>query len=56
MFKLYNRLNKTETYINGTQADAMIGIQHGIREKILDGTLTAFSTDDAYVKFEKAYV
>ncbi len=56
VFKLYNRLNKTETYINGTQADAMIGIQHGIREKILDGTLTAFSTDDAYVKFEKAYV
>lgn len=53
VFKLFNRNNKTETFINGVQADAMIGIQTGIREKILEGTLTAFSTDDAYIKFEK---
>lgn len=53
VFRVYNRLNKTESLINGIQADAMIGIQSGIREKFLEKVLTAFSTDDAYVKFEK---
>lgn len=56
VFRLYNRLNKTETNISGIQADAMLGIQQSIREKILEGMLTAFSTEDAYIKFEKAYV
>lgn len=54
IFRVYNRKSKNETLINGVQADAMIGIQAGIREKILDGELTTFSTDEAYVKFEKA--
>ena len=53
IFRVYNRLNKTESLVNGVQADAMIGIQMGIREKFLTGELTAFSIDDAYVKFEK---
>ncbi len=56
VFRVYNRTNKTESLINGIQADAMIGIQSGIREKFLSGELTAFSTDDAYVKFEKVVV
>lgn len=56
IFRVYNRLNKTETFINGIQADAMIGAQTGIREKFFDKVLTAFSTDDAYIKFEKATV
>lgn len=56
VFKLFNRTSKTETYINGLQADALIGAQNGIREKFLDKTLTAFSTDDAYVQFIKAEV
>jgi len=55
VFRVYNRINKTESLINGIQADAMIGIQSGIREKFLDGSLTAFSTDDAFVKFEKVF-
>ena len=53
VFRVYNRTNKTQTLINGVQADAMIGIQVGVREKILDGELTVFTVDDAYVKFEK---
>ena len=56
VFKLYNRINKSETLINGIQADALLGIQTGIREKFFDGSLTVFSTEDAYVKFEKCYV
>lgn len=56
VFRVYNRLNKTQSLINGVQADAMIGIQTGVREKFLAKTLTAFSTDDTYVKFEKAVI
>ena len=56
VFKYYNRHNKLETYINGIQADALLGLQNNIRVKILNGELSTFSTDDAYVKFEKVCV
>ena len=56
VFRVYNRTDKTETFINGIQADAMIGIQAGVREKFLNKTLSAFATDDSYVQFEKAIV
>lgn len=53
VYKIFNRINKTETYLNGLQAEAMLGIQTTIREKIKAGQMDAFSTDTAYVKFEK---
>lgn len=56
VYKYYNRHNKQETYINGIQADALLGLQNNIRAKILKGELSTFSTDDAYVKFEKVCV
>ncbi|MFR1671780.1 MAG: hypothetical protein ACLSWI_02420 [Candidatus Gastranaerophilaceae bacterium] len=54
VYKLFNRNTKCETYIDGVQAEALIGIQNNIRDKMLEGALNAFVTDDAYVKFEKA--
>lgn len=53
VYKVFNRLNKTETYINGMQAESMIGLQSSIREKIKNGQMDAFATDGAYVKFEQ---
>ncbi|HIS35946.1 TPA: hypothetical protein IAC10_04870 [Candidatus Scatousia excrementigallinarum] len=53
VFKHFNRRTKSETFINGVQAEAMLGIQNSIREKIYKGELSAFTTEDAYVKFEK---
>ena len=53
VYKMFNRINKTETYLNGLQAEAMLGLQTAIREKIKSGQMDAFSTEDAYVKFEK---
>lgn len=52
VFKMFNRINKTETYLNGIQAEAMMGLQSSIRDKISAGEMDAFSTDSAYVKFE----
>lgn len=53
VYKIFNRINKTETYLNGLQAEAMLGVQLAIREKILSGQMDAFATDTAYIKFEK---
>ena len=52
VYKLFNRNTKCETYINGMQAEALIGCQNHIREKMLKGELAAFTTEDAYIKFD----
>jgi len=54
VFKCFNRETKCESCINGIQAEAMIGTQNNIRQKMLNGELSAFTTENAYVKFEKA--
>ena len=46
VFRYFNRKTKCETFVNG--------IQNNIREKMLKGELNAFTTETAYVKFEKA--
>lgn len=56
VYKFYNRRTKLETYINGLQAEALLGLQNNIRNKILNGEMSTFSTDDAYIKFEKVCV
>ena len=53
VYKMFNRTNKTETYLNGVQAEAMLGLQTNIREKIKLGQMEAFSVENAYVRFEK---
>jgi hypothetical protein len=56
VFRVFNRINKTESFVNGLQAEAMLGLQSAIREKIKSGLADAFSTESAYVKFEKVEV
>ena len=56
VFRCFNRKTKLESLINGLQADSLIGAQNYIREKMLKGELSAFTTDDAYVKFEKVNI
>ena len=53
VYRIFNRVSKVETFINGLQAEAMLGLQTLIRGKIKSGEMDAFSTDTAYVKFEK---
>lgn len=56
VYKIFNRINKTETYLNGLQAEAMLGLQTVVREKIRSGQMDAFSTDTAYIKFEQIQI
>ena len=46
VFRCFNRNTKCETFVNG--------IQDAVRKKMLAGELSAFTTDDSYIKFEKA--
>jgi len=55
VYKVFNRINKVQTYVNGLQAEAMLGLQTSARNKILAGSIDAFSTDTLYVKFEKVF-
>lgn len=54
VYRYFNRNTKCESFINGIQAEALIGLQNHVREKMLKGELSAFTTDDAYIKFDKA--
>ena len=53
IYKIFNKVNKTESFLNGLQAEALLGLQNSVRAKIRAGEMDAFSTDNAYVKFEK---
>lgn len=56
IFKVFNRTNKTISYINGLQAEAMLGMQKGLYEKIKQGIIKTFSTENEYVQFEKTRI
>jgi len=52
VFKVFNRNTRTESYISGLQAEALLGLQNAVREQIAKGECSAFATNDAYVKFD----
>ena len=56
VFKMFNRISKSETYLSGIQAEAMLGLQASVRDKMNLGLTDAFSTEDAYVKFESVEI
>lgn len=56
VFKKFNKKNKTISYINGIQAESMLGLDNTAREKLLNGEIEVFSTDNAFVKFEYAEI
>ena len=53
IYKVFNRVNKVQTFINGVQAESMLGMQNNVRTKLKAGLIDAFSTETAYVKFEQ---
>ena len=52
VFKVFNRRTGVETYINGIQAEAFLGVQNNIREKMAEGQISAFASKNTYIKFE----
>ena len=56
VFKKFNKTNNTISYINGIQAEALLGLDNVSREKLIKGEIEVFSTDNAFVKFEYAEI
>ena len=54
VFKKFNKRNNTISYINGIQAEGLLGLDDNSREKLQRGDIEVFSTDNAFVKFEYA--
>jgi len=56
VYKKFNKRNNTISFINGIQAEGMLGLDENSREKLINGEIDVFSTDSAFVKFEYADV
>ena len=56
VYKKFNKRNNTISYINGIQAEGLLGLDESSRTKILGGEIEVFSTENAFVKFEYADV
>ena len=56
VYKKFNKRNNTISFINGIQAEALLGIDETSREKLQKGEIEVFSTDSAFVKFEYANI
>ncbi len=50
IFTVINKTSKTQSYINGIQAEGFID-SNIIREKLLNGTTDYFVNEDNYIKF-----
>lgn len=51
VFKVFNKINGTESLVNGVQAEAMLGMQETVRDALLAGKINAFISGDSYVEF-----
>lgn len=56
VFKKFNKSNNTISFINGIQAEALLGQDNSSRERLLNAEIEVFSTDNAFVKFEYAEI
>jgi hypothetical protein len=53
VYKTFNKQTKHETFINGIQAEGLIGLRNQLREEVLSGETDAFETDLLYVMFHQ---
>ena len=51
VFKTFNKTSKTESYINGLQAEGMLGLQKEARDALISGKAKSFISGDTYVEF-----
>ena len=51
VFKTFNKTTRTESYINGLQAEGLLGLQKDTREALVSGKIKSFISGDTYVEF-----
>ena len=55
-YLVINKNSRTQTYINGLQADGYLADKNLLREKIISGLVDSFISGNVYVKFFKLKV
>ena len=55
-YKVFNRKNKTESFINGIQAESFLGTSKNLRFKLINREISSFATDDVFVRFHCASI
>ena len=53
IFKVFSKSTKSESFISGLQADGFLGLRDDLRLQVLNGELSTFEIDDAFISFEK---
>ncbi|MDD3150847.1 MAG: hypothetical protein PHV68_08430 [Candidatus Gastranaerophilales bacterium] len=56
IFMLFNRKTGLKSFINGTQADSIIGIYNDIRQNLVNKVVSNFTAGEYYVEFASAKV
>lgn len=56
IFEIINKNSRTQSYINGVQAEGFLGTQYSDREKLLSGDIKSFVSGNNFVKFIKVKV
>ena len=51
VFRTFNKITKTESFITGLQAEGMLGLQNDLRKSFCEGKIKAFISGDNYVEF-----
>jgi hypothetical protein len=50
-YKVFNRKTKKEAFINGPQAESLLGLNKSIRDDIENGYIDNFTMNEYYVRF-----
>ena len=53
VYLVINKSSKTKSYVNGIQAEGLLGNKEILREKLVSGVTDSFVSDDNFVKFYK---
>ena len=56
IFEVINKNSKTQSFINGVQAEGFLGTQYSDREKLLNGEIKSFVSGSNFIKFVKVKV
>ena len=56
VYKLFNRINKTQSFINGLQFESYVASNSTLKKKLLDKKIDCFANEQYYISFYNARI
>lgn len=56
VYKLFNRINKTQSFINGLQFESYVANNPILKKKLLDKKIDCFANEQYYINFYNARI